>query len=76
MAKVLVDALGFKCPLPVLMVTSKVKKKEVRDGDVLEVMADCPTFESDIRSWCARNSKVLVFLREEGNGVKRCQIQM
>ncbi len=76
MAKLLIDALGFHCPLPVLMVTAKVKKKEVQSGDVMEVVADCESFEKDIRAWCGQHQKVLIFIRDEGNGVKRCQIQI
>lgn len=76
MGKLLVDALGFHCPLPILMVTAKVKKQAVHAGDVMEVIADCDSFEKDIRLWCAQHQKVLIFFREEGNSVKRCQIQI
>ena len=76
MAKLLVDALGFHCPLPVLMVTAKIKKQLVQAGDVMEVVADCDSFEKDIRMWCEEHKKVLIYLRSEENGVKRCQIQI
>jgi TusA-related sulfurtransferase len=72
--KHLLDAKGLKCPLPTLMVDGKLRKNEVKPGDVLEVIADCPTFENDIKSWCTRNKKVLVYIRDEA-GIKRCQIQ-
>ncbi len=76
MAKVNLDARGLKCPLPALKMNSMMLKNEVKPGDVLEVVADCPTFEKDVRDWCSRTKKVLVFIREEGNGVKRCQVQI
>jgi tRNA 2-thiouridine synthesizing protein A len=76
MGKVVVDSKGLVCPLPILMMTSKLKKSEVRPGDVMEVLSTCKTFDEDVRNWCAQFKKVLIFLREEGNGVKRCQIQI
>lgn len=76
MATMTIEAKGLKCPVPVLKVTTAVMKKEVKPGDVLEVVADCPSFEADIRKWCADSKKILVWFRDEGNNVKRCQIQI
>jgi tRNA 2-thiouridine synthesizing protein A len=47
----------------------------MKKGDILEVVADCPTFENDVKNWCRRNNKILLWIRDEGNGVKRCQVQ-
>lgn len=49
---------------------------QCRKEDFLEVLADCPTFESDLRQWCARMKKVILWIKEEGNGVKRCMVQV
>jgi tRNA 2-thiouridine synthesizing protein A len=46
----------------------------INPGDVLEVTADCPTFEKDIRDWCSRSKKILLWIRDEGTA-KICQIQ-
>ena len=43
-------------------------------GDVLEVVADCATFEKDVKEWCTRSKKVMLWMKSEGNA-KRCQIQ-
>ena len=69
------DLKGLKCPMPTLKMTTAVFK-ECKPGDVLEVMADCPTFEKDVKIWCQRNKKVLLWIRDEGNNVKRCQVQI
>ncbi len=58
------------------MIMAAIQKKEVAAGDVLEVVADCPSFPAEIRHWCEMYRKVLVYLREEGRGVQRCQIQV
>lgn len=73
MAMVMLDANGLKCPQPVLKIAAK--SPEMKPGDVLEVMADCPTFEKDVRQWCDRMKKTLLWVRDEGGGKFRCQIQ-
>ena len=67
------DAKGLKCPQPTLKVTAMAVK--MKPGDVLEVVADCATFEKDVRDWCTRSKKVLLWMKDEGAGGKRCQIQ-
>lgn len=73
MAIEILDTLGLKCPQPVLKIA--VKSQDMKPGDILEVIGDCPTFERDIRVWCQRVNKVLLFLRNEGDGTMKCQIQ-
>lgn len=72
MATKTLDAVGFKCPHPVLKIAAKAS--DMFNGDILEVLADCPTFEKDVRLWCERTKKTLLWIREE-DGKKRCQIQ-
>ena len=67
------DALGLKCPQPTLKITIMASK--LRQGDSLEVLADCPTFEKEVKAWCDRSNKVLLWIRDEGEGRKRCLIQ-
>ena len=66
------DVLGYKCPQPILKIA--VRAADMFNGDVLEVLADCPTFEKDVRLWCERTRNTLLWIREE-DGKKRCQIQ-
>lgn len=73
MANVVVDCLGLRCPQPILKIAAK--SAELNPGDILEAAADCPTFEKDIRHWCERTKKTLLWIRDEGGGKKRCQIQ-
>jgi TusA-related sulfurtransferase len=44
-------------------------------GDILEVVADCSTFESDVKSWCQRTGKALLLFRSEGSFM-RCQVRV
>jgi tRNA 2-thiouridine synthesizing protein A len=68
------DTLGLKCPQPVLKIAVKVP--DMKPGDILEVLGDCPTFEKDVRIWCERLGKVLLSVKDEGNEKKRIQIQL
>jgi tRNA 2-thiouridine synthesizing protein A len=73
MAVKVLDALGLKCPQPVLKMA--VLSPEMDVGDVMEVLGDCPSFEKDVRIWCERLGKVLLSV-QDGDGVtKRIQIQ-
>lgn len=73
MAMAVLDTLGLKCPQPVLKIA--VKATDMKLGDTLEVLGDCPTFERDVRAWCKRLKKVLLSVKHEGAEKKRIQIQ-
>lgn len=72
MAVTIIDAKGLQCPQPTLKVTAMSVK--MKPGDVLEVVADCATFEKDVKEWCTRSKKVMLWMKTEGTA-KRCQIQ-
>lgn len=67
------NAQGLKCPQPTIQMTIKALK--LKRGDVLEVVADCATFENDVKNWCRRNNKTLLWIKDEGDGIRRCQVQ-
>lgn len=74
MANVTLDCNGLKCPQPILKISTKVP--ELNPGDVLEVLADCITFAKDIKLWCERTKRTLLFCRDEGGGKFKAQIQI
>ena len=76
MATVVIDAKGLRCPAPAVRMAAAVQAQQVRPGDLLEVVADYPTFVIDVRSWCAMYRKVLTLVRDEGQGRTRCVIQI
>ena len=73
MALEVLDTLGQKCPQPVLKIA--VKAPDMKPGDILEVLGDCPTFEKDVRTWCERLGKVFLSVQDNGRREKRIQIQ-
>ncbi|MFC1850209.1 sulfurtransferase TusA family protein [candidate division CSSED10-310 bacterium] len=72
MATIILDTKGLKCPQPILKIAAKLP--ELSPGDILQVMADCPTFEDDVKKWCTRMKKTLLAVTKEGE-VKIAQIQ-
>ena len=47
---VVVDAVGRRCPLPVIELAKRIG--EVSVGAVLEILADDPAAAADIPAWC------------------------
>lgn len=73
MAVKTLDAKGLKCPQPILKVVVMVAQMEA--GDILEVVADCPSFPTDIKAWCQKKGKTLLFCMDDGTGTHSAQIQ-
>jgi tRNA 2-thiouridine synthesizing protein A len=69
----LVDTLGMRCPQPVIKIA--VKSPDMKPGDILEILGDCPTFERDILIWCERLEKEVLSVKDEGQNKRRIQIQ-
>jgi tRNA 2-thiouridine synthesizing protein A len=67
------DITDIKYPNQILEIASKLA--ELKDGDILEVIGDDVTFEEDIRLFCRRINKPLLFIEKNKNGNLRCQIQ-
>jgi tRNA 2-thiouridine synthesizing protein A len=67
------NTLGLKCPRPLLKIA--VRAVEMKLGEILEVLGDCPTFERDVRAWCERLGKLLLAVNDDGDGKKSIQIQ-
>lgn len=67
------DVVGLRCPQPIQMIITHMH--ETSPGDILEVTADCPTFEADVRRWAERAGKTLLAINRSGD-VMTAQIQL
>ena len=72
-ATYMLDTLGKKCPQPILEVV--IKARELKSGDILEVLSDCQSFPRDVKAWAEKTKRVLLFCNDEG-GKFRAQIQL
>ncbi|WP_277949961.1 sulfurtransferase TusA family protein [Bailinhaonella thermotolerans] len=55
---VTIDALGRKCPIPIIMLAERIN--EVPLGAVITVLADDPAAYTDIPAWCRLKSHQFV----------------
>jgi TusA-related sulfurtransferase len=77
MPQKVLDCRGMKCPMPVLKMTQMMMKKELAAGDILDVIADCPTFETDVKNWVKTYKKVLVrFIVASDGKTKTATVQI
>ncbi|MGA1840473.1 MAG: sulfurtransferase TusA family protein [bacterium] len=68
-----IDALGLKCPQPVLLLA--VKAREMKKGDILEILGDCRNFEKDVRNWAQRMNKVILSVNSNDTDKLNIKIQ-
>ena len=50
-----IDALGRKCPIPIIMLAERIR--EVPVGHVVAVLADDPAAQTDVPAWCMLKSQ-------------------
>lgn len=62
------DCIGLFCPEPVFRVRMELDNMKV--GELLEVTADDPAAEEDIRSLCKRLDQQILSVSKEGNAVR------
>jgi TusA-related sulfurtransferase len=56
-----IDAVGLRCPLPILALGNATET--VKEGTIVEIRGDCPTFEADVRRYCARRGRTILSVR-------------
>ncbi|MGD0027929.1 MAG: sulfurtransferase TusA family protein [Candidatus Bathyarchaeia archaeon] len=62
------DCLGLYCPEPVFK--TRMELDEMKKGEVLEVLADDPAAEEDIRSLIKNLEQEIVSINKDGNKVR------
>ncbi len=62
------DASGLMCPMPIVQLAKKVK--ELKSGQVLELLADDVGAKEDVPAWCNRTGHQLLTLEEDGKLIK------
>jgi tRNA 2-thiouridine synthesizing protein A len=62
------DCIGLYCPMPILKTREEMDKMAV--GDVLEVLADDPASEPDIKAWAKRSGQQIVSIDRTDEGFR------
>jgi tRNA 2-thiouridine synthesizing protein A len=60
------NALGLKCPQPVLKIAAIMP--QLQPGDTLKVSGNCATFEADVRKWAERMKKTVLSVETLADG--------
>lgn len=62
------DCVGLYCPIPVLKTRQEIDRLAI--GEILEVLADDPASEPDIKAWAKRAGQEIIRIDKEGNYFK------
>ena len=62
------DTKGLMCPMPIVQLAKKAK--EMKSGQILELLADDVGAREDVPAWCSRTGHQLVGTEEEGKVLK------
>jgi len=66
------DTIGLFCPLPIIHTSRKIK--EMRVGQILQVLSDDAGIKVDIPAWCKSTGQQFLGL-EEHNGIYRVYVK-
>ena len=58
------DCKGLSCPMPIIKL-SKTLKKQMKSGEVLEMIGTDPGSKSDVPAWCEKTGNTLLESKEE-----------
>ena len=58
------DCTGLYCPMPIIETTDKIRQLKI--GQVLEVLADDKGIKTDMPAWCESTGNEFLGIEEEG----------
>jgi tRNA 2-thiouridine synthesizing protein A len=61
-----IDALGRKCPIPIIMLAEQIR--DVPVGEIIAVLADDPAAYTDVPAWCGMKSHEFVYRTDLESG--------
>jgi len=67
-ADVTLDCYGLRCPMPIVQTTRKIK--EMKTGEVLEVLSTDAGIKEDMPAWCRTSGQEFLGVETEGDVIK------
>jgi len=64
----ILDCIGLYCPMPILKTREEMDKLAI--GEVLEVSADDPASEPDIKAWAKRAGQKILKIEKTNEGLR------
>ncbi|MFC2066004.1 sulfurtransferase TusA family protein [Chloroflexota bacterium] len=62
------DCVGLYCPMPIVKTSEKFK--QLKQGEVLEVVADDEGIKKDMPAWCEATGHEYLGMEEDGGEIK------
>ncbi|MEO0106369.1 MAG: sulfurtransferase TusA family protein [candidate division WOR-3 bacterium] len=62
------DARGLSCPMPIVKLSQAIK--EMKIGEIIEVVASDPSFVPDVEAWCRKTEQKLLEIKEGTDEIK------
>jgi tRNA 2-thiouridine synthesizing protein A len=64
----ILDCVGLYCPMPVMRTDDEIDKLAV--GETLEVLADDPAAEEDLKAWAKRTGQKIIEIERTNEGMR------
>ncbi len=62
------DCIGLYCPMPIVKTAERIK--QLRQGEILEVVADDKGIKLDMSAWCQATGHEFLGVEEEGGEIR------
>ena len=62
------DCIGLYCPIPILETRQEMDKLDI--GEILEVLADDPAAEDDLKAWAKRTGQKILEIEKTDEGLR------
>ena len=62
------DCVGLYCPMPIVKTSQKIK--DLKKGEVLEVIADDKGIKKDMPAWCKSTGNEFLGSEDQGGEIK------
>ena len=62
------DCVGLYCPMPIVKTAEKIK--QLKPGEILEVVADDKGIKRDMPAWCESTGHEFLGIEEDGSEIK------
>jgi len=62
------DCIGLYCPMPILRTRQEMDKLAI--GEILEVWADDPAAEEDLKAWAKRTGQKILEIEKTDEGMR------
>ncbi|MBD3227158.1 MAG: hypothetical protein GF329_03135 [Candidatus Lokiarchaeota archaeon] len=64
-SKKTIDTIGLFCPVPLFRTRESLDSDDLKVGEILEVLADDPAAESDLKSFAKRTGHEIIEIEKE-----------